>query len=104
MQKTIQVAKVIIHESFGGFLFLMLCECLKKSFLESNQYGYPPAFANPPPYPYPPQPSFNPPYLVNDIALLELEEELDLNVYTPVCLARAGFTEAGMSSLNLSLR
>ena len=34
---------------------------------------------------------------VNDIALLELDEELDLNVYTPVCLARADFTEAGMT-------
>ena len=33
----------------------------------------------------------------NDIALLELEEELDLNVYTPVCLARADFTEDGMT-------
>ena len=32
---------------------------------------------------------------INDIALLELEEELDLMEYTPVCLARAGINEAG---------
>ena len=33
--------------------------------------------------------------LVNDIALLELAEELDLEVYTPVCLAETGLNEAG---------
>ena len=32
---------------------------------------------------------------INDIALLELEEEIDLMDYTPVCLARAGINEAG---------
>ena len=60
--------------------FYFLCECVKKSFPELNQD-------------------------FNDIALLELEEELDLNVYTPVCLARADFTEAGMTipSSNLPL-
>ena len=42
-------------------------------------------------------------YLENDIALLELDEELDLKVYTPVCLARAGLNEAGMTMLSLKL-
>ena len=39
--------------------------------------------------------TLNYPFAVNDIALLELEEEVDLTVYTPVCLARAGITESG---------
>ena len=58
--------------------FYFLCKCVKKSFPEGN----------------PSEPE------VYDIALLELEEELDLNVYTPVCLARADFTEAGMTMLS----
>ena len=37
------------------------------------------------------------PYSVNDIALLELAEEVDLTMYTPVCLAHTGLTEAGMT-------
>jgi len=40
--------------------------------------------------------SLNYPGPVNDIALLELEEEVDLTMYTPVCLAHTGLTEAGM--------
>jgi len=40
--------------------------------------------------------TLNSPFLVNDIALLELAEEVDLTIYTPVCLARTGLTEAGM--------
>ena len=40
----------------------------------------------------------DPPFFVNDIALLELAEELDLEVYTPVCLAKSGLNEAGKSS------
>merc|ERR1719468_1273538 len=38
----------------------------------------------------------NPPFSINDIALLELEEEVDLTMYTPVCLAHTGLSEAGM--------
>ena len=41
--------------------------------------------------------SVNYPGPVNDIALLELAEEVDLTMYTPVCLARTGLTEAGMT-------
>merc|ERR1719350_1042148 len=41
----------------------------------------------------------DPPGLVNDIALLELEDEVDLMDYTPVCLARAGINEAGMRGM-----
>ena len=63
--------------------FYCLCKCVKKSFPEGNPLQNDDVY---------------------DIALLELEEELDLNVYTPVCLARADLTEAGMSSSNLSLR
>ena len=37
------------------------------------------------------------PFSLNDIALLELAEEVDLTIYTPVCLARTGLTEAGMT-------
>jgi len=40
--------------------------------------------------------TLNSPFLVNDIALLELAEEVDLTMYTPVCLAHTGLTEAGM--------
>ena len=36
-----------------------------------------------------------PGFFLNDIALLELAEEVDLTKYTPVCLARAGITESG---------
>ena len=35
------------------------------------------------------------PFLIKDIAVLELAEELDLTVYTPICLPRAGVTEEG---------
>ena len=44
--------------------------------------------------------TLNSPFLVNDIALLELAEEVDLTMYTPVCLAHTGLTEAGMTLLN----
>ena len=40
---------------------------------------------------------------MNDIALLELEEEVDLTVYTPVCLARAGITESGENIIYIHL-
>ena len=40
----------------------------------------------------------NPPFSINDIALLELEEEVDLTMYTPVCLAHTGLDEAGINS------
>ena len=43
-----------------------------------------------------------PGFFLNDIALLELEEEVDLTMYTPVCLARAGITESG-ENINLLL-
>ena len=43
-----------------------------------------------------------PPGPINDIALLELEDEIDLMVYTPVCLARSGIDEAGKTFHNLS--
>ena len=45
---------------------------------------------------------FNSPYSINDIALLELAEEVDLTIYTPVCLAHTGLTEAGMTLLNVN--
>ena len=35
------------------------------------------------------------PFLIKDIAVLELAEEVDLTVYTPICLPRAGVTEEG---------
>ena len=35
------------------------------------------------------------PFLIKDIAVLELAEEVDLAVYTPVCLPRAEITEEG---------
>ena len=41
--------------------------------------------------------------LRHDIALLELEEEVDLTVYTPVCLARAGITESGENIIYIHL-
>ena len=44
------------------------------------------------------------PFLVNDIALLELTEELDLMEYTPVCLARNGINEAGKTLFLLSTK
>jgi len=65
-QKTIQVAKVIIHEDYV-----------------SNVIDDMGAVEAPGP--------------INDIALLELEEEIDLMDYTPVCLARAGINEAEMT-------
>ena len=37
------------------------------------------------------------PFSLNDIALLELAEEVDLTIYTPVCLAHTGLSEAGMT-------
>ena len=46
--------------------------------------------------------SLNYPGPVNDIALLELAEEVDLTMYTPVCLAHTGLTEAGINSFNIS--
>ena len=36
-----------------------------------------------------------PPFLDNDIAILELEEELDLKEYTPICLAGTNVKESG---------
>ena len=36
-----------------------------------------------------------PPFSDNDIALLELEEELDLEEYTPICLAGTDVKESG---------
>ena len=36
-----------------------------------------------------------PPFLDNDIAILELEEELDLMEYTPICLAGTNVKESG---------
>ena len=36
-----------------------------------------------------------PPLIDNDIAILELEEELDLKEYTPICLAGTGVKESG---------
>ena len=36
-----------------------------------------------------------PPFLDNDIAILELEEELDLLKYTPICLAGSNDKESG---------
>ena len=36
-----------------------------------------------------------PPFLDNDIAILELEEELDLMEYTPICLAGKDVKESG---------
>ena len=36
-----------------------------------------------------------PPYADNDIAILELEEELDLKEYTPICLAGTDVKESG---------
>ena len=36
-----------------------------------------------------------PPFSDNDIAILELEEELDLTEYTPICLAGTDVKESG---------
>ena len=36
-----------------------------------------------------------PPFSDNDIAILELEEELDLMEYTPICLAGTNVKESG---------
>ena len=36
-----------------------------------------------------------PPFSDNDIAILELEEELDLKEYTPICLAGTDVKESG---------
>ena len=33
---------------------------------------------------------FNEPPMTNDLALLELSEEVDIKVYTPVCLPKPG--------------
>ena len=38
-----------------------------------------------------------PPFLDNDIALVELAEEVDLTMYTPICLAGSSVTESGLS-------
>ena len=38
-----------------------------------------------------------PPFLDNDIAILELEEELDLMKYTPICLAGSDVKESGFT-------
>ena len=38
-----------------------------------------------------------PPFLDNDIALVELAEEVDLTMYTPICLAGSKVTESGLS-------
>ena len=46
---------------------------------------------------------FAPPFWVNDIALLQLAEEVDLKVYTPVCLAETGLDEAGTNHPNIYL-
>ena len=81
----ISKSKVMIVDSFDKLISL---KSLKKSFPEPN------ADANG---------ALSAPYLVNDIALLELEEELDLKVYTPICLARTGLTEAGMTMLSSKL-
>ena len=35
------------------------------------------------------------PFLIKDIAVLELAEEVDLTLYTPICLPRSGVTEQG---------
>ena len=47
-----------------------------------------------------------PPFLDNDIAILELEEEVDLMEYTPICLAGTGVKESGnyiYVNLNMNL-
>ena len=38
-----------------------------------------------------------PPFLDNDIALVELAEEVDLTMYTPICLAGSKVAESGLS-------
>jgi len=40
-----------------------------------------------------------PPLIDNDIAILELEEELDLREYTPICLAGTGVKESGTGTV-----
>ena len=47
-----------------------------------------------------------PPFLDNDIAILELEEEVDLMEYTPICLAGTDVKESGdyiYVNLNINL-
>ena len=47
-----------------------------------------------------------PPFLDNDIAILELEEEVDLMEYTPICLAGTDVKESGdyiYVNLNMNL-
>ena len=41
------------------------------------------------------------PFLIKDIAVLELAEEVDLTVYTPICLPRVGVTEEGQLNIYL---
>ena len=41
------------------------------------------------------------PFLIKDIAVLELAEEVDLTVYTPICLPRSGVTEEGQLCIHL---
>ena len=43
------------------------------------------------------------PFLIKDIAVLELAEDLDLTVYTPICLPRAGVTEEGQLYIFIGL-
>ena len=43
-------------------------------------------------------PSYNSDTSDNDIALLKLSEEVDLNVYTPACVAKTGETFAGKNA------
>ena len=43
-------------------------------------------------------PSYNPETSNNDIALLKLSEEVDLNVYTPSCVANTGDTFEGQKA------
>ena len=40
-------------------------------------------------------PQYNPTNSDNDIALLKLAEPVDINIYTPACLARAGDSFVG---------
>ena len=66
IEKTIAVTNIFNHENYNP------SSCLKRG-LKSHEC------------------TFNP--LNNDITLLELAEEVDINIYTPACLAQTSDTD-----------
>ena len=76
-EKTIEVTKITIHPDYSeyyGFNHFSR----RSVFMFSGQ-----------------TPDNSLPFLIKDIAVLELAEEVDLTIYTPICLPRSGVTEQG---------